>query len=142
MVVDVRDEPLFLTNIAIVGSSKLTEKQSASVKWLISAILFSSWGEEQVVSGGAKGVDSIAEEVANLYGIPVKTFLPDIPKWEGHYDSFLGQYLKGFKDRNKQIAEYCDTLIAIRSRFSTTYGSGWTADYAEEIGKEVFRYYV
>lgn len=63
---------------------------------------------EEVVSGGAKGVDA-AGELWSLYrGIPVKVFPPD---WDG-----LGKKA-GFV-RNKQMAEYADALLAVRINHS------------------------
>jgi hypothetical protein len=41
-----------------------------------------------------------------------------------------------------KVAESCVCLVRIGSPTSRTYGSGWTADYAEMIGKEVTRYII
>lgn len=83
----------------------------------------------EIVSGESpgRGVDALAREYAAFLKIPFKGFPPAGNTW--------GE----FKARNIEIAEYCDQLIAIRSLRSKTYGSGWTADYAEKIGKPVFR---
>lgn len=131
--------------LAIVGSSKLSEEQIEKVRKLVLGILrvdlmfcLATQQELIFVSGGAPGVDSIAEEIATLLEIPTKIFRPDVQKWKGYYSPSRG-YLRGYRDRNLEIAEYCDKLVAIRSRFSTTYGSGWTADRAEDLGKEVER---
>ncbi len=78
-----------------------------------------------IISGGAEGVDSIAEEVARSFNIPFIAYLPEGNKW--------GDYEK----RNKQIVEGCDMLLAIRYSESKTYGSGWTRDYAIKLGKKV-----
>lgn len=120
--------------LAIVGSSVLSDTQIEVAAWLISHILRADDEQpEEVVSGGAVGIDTIAEEAANDYLIPTKIFLPDIHRWEGTDTQ------KGFKARNIEIAEYCDELLCIRSEKSKTYGSGWTADYAEKLGKVVRR---
>lgn len=55
----------------------------------------------EIVSGGAKGVDSFAEAWAKLHLIPVKIFKPD---WSA------GK--KAGALRNRQIVDYCDELIA------------------------------
>jgi len=78
-----------------------------------------------VISGGAEGVDSIAEEVARSLDIPFMAYLPEGHKWGD------------FEKRNKQIVAECDMLLVIRYRESKTYGSGWTRDYAIKIGKKV-----
>jgi len=73
------------------------------------------------------GVDEWAEELARDQEIPFKGFPPTTSNWAG------------YRARNIQIAEACDRLVAIRSVHSKTYGSGWTADYAETLGKPVDR---
>jgi len=80
-----------------------------------------------VVSGGSDGVDTWAVQLAEETGIPIREYLPQGRTWEY------------FKDRNKQIAGDCDKLLCIRSKVAGTYGSGWTADYAEKLGVIVRR---
>ncbi len=82
----------------------------------------------RVISGGADGIDKLAARLAKDRGIPVTEHLPQKPKW--YY----------YKKRNRLIAEECDALVCIRHIKSKTHGSGWTADYAEKLGKEVFRF--
>jgi predicted Rossmann fold nucleotide-binding protein DprA/Smf involved in DNA uptake len=57
----------------------------------------------EIVSGGAKGIDKIAQMYAKENNLKVTVFLPDYKR-----------YLKGapFK-RNQQIAEYADKCLAI-----------------------------
>ena len=57
----------------------------------------------EIVSGGAKGVDSVGESIAKAFGIPVKKFPAD---WDKH-----GK-VAGFI-RNKEMADYSDALIAV-----------------------------
>lgn len=85
---------------------------------------------EEIISGGAEGVDSLAEKWADYYSIPKLVHLPENRRWAPD----------GFKDRNIKIAEDCTHLLCIRYEHSKTNGSGWTADYAESIGKVVRRY--
>ena len=77
----------------------------------------------EIISGGAEGVDTFAEEVANELGLKKTIFLPEKKCWEF------------FKKRNIQIANECDQLLRIASDRSKTYGSGWTRDRAVEMGK-------
>lgn len=56
---------------------------------------------EEIVTGGAKGVDEYAESWAKLNAVPCKVFKPD---WS------VGK--KGGAIRNKKIVDYCDELIA------------------------------
>lgn len=81
----------------------------------------------ELVSGGCDGVDQYAEDEADARALQKTIFEPSQKDWE-HY-----------RARNIQIAEYCDELVAIRSSASKTYGSGWTADYTQNLGKPVWR---
>jgi predicted Rossmann fold nucleotide-binding protein DprA/Smf involved in DNA uptake len=116
--------------LAIVGSRtflnplweiEATEYITRCIKW---------FGPELIISGGAEGIDTLAVDIANAYDIPTQEFLPDIFNWSG------------FKKRNKKIAEACTHLLCIRCENATTNGSGWTAEYAETIGKEVHRIFL
>ncbi len=55
----------------------------------------------EIVSGGAKGIDTFAEEFAKKHHFPLKVFLPDYEK----YGKFAP--LK----RNIQIIDYSDLII-------------------------------
>jgi len=136
--------------LAIVGSRDVPDYQSSSL--VKQAIL--EHRPKLVVSGGARGVDSIAVVVARELGIPTMEFLPELSTWD-HEAGLLkdpieifdenGVQIKipgGFKQRNMKVAEVCDCLVRISSATTKTYGSGWTADYAERIGKRVHRYTV
>ncbi len=86
---------------------------------------------ELVISGGAIGIDQMAVAEARKRSIKIHEFLPKERKWGG---------LHGFRARNEKIAEACDILVSIRSTKAKTFGSGWTANYAQKIGKKVIRY--
>lgn len=120
--------------LAVVGSVDLDGPQYNAARLLIQSILMNfqhRWHPEvTLISGGAEGIDSIAEGIADDLRMPKLIHYPEVRNWEG------------FKARNILIAEDCDELVMVRSRQSKTYGSGWTADYAEKIGKRVYRYYV
>jgi hypothetical protein len=83
--------------LAIVGSrsfcnEELLEKSLESLKDRVT----------MVVSGGAKGADSLAESWADKCGIPTKVFKPDWQK----YGRGAGMI------RNKDIIENCDECVA------------------------------
>ena len=63
----------------------------------------------EIVSGGAMGVDRLAEIYARKNNIPIKVFLPD-------YDKY-GK--RAPKVRNEQIVEYSDEVIAFWDATST-----------------------
>lgn len=113
--------------LAVVGSVKINEEQEEFSHAMIQGI-FLYYRPALVISGGAKGIDSIAKEEAILMNLDTKIYLPNFASWEA-----------GYKPRNLQIAEACTHLLCIRTAQSTTYGSGWTADRAEEMGKTVWR---
>lgn len=57
---------------------------------------------DEIVSGGAYGADKLAEKYAKDNNIPIKIFLPN---WNKH-----GRVAGPI--RNRQIIEYCDSMIA------------------------------
>lgn len=113
--------------LAVVGSTKFAEWWGIHAARGIVSHVVAHYTPVLIISGGAEGVDTIAEEVADAREIDKKIFLPNNPRWEPD----------GYKDRNTLIAQECTHLLAIRCSKSTTYGSGWTADHAERIGKNV-----
>jgi len=118
-----------LWRFAVVGSREFSEWWGlAAARGIIEESLI-TYPIDCVVSGGATGVDSLAEELAKRYAIPVEIYEPLNRRWEPD----------GYKARNELIAERCTHLLCIRSKDAKTYGSGWTADYAESIGRDVVR---
>lgn len=91
---------------------------------------------DKVGSGGAIGTDTHVELYCKTHDIPFKRFPPQIKRWNDH----MGK--TGFKSRNMEMAKWGDHGIRIASRRSNTYGSGWTIDQMEKMGKPVDRYEV
>lgn len=87
---------------------------------------------DEVVSGGAVGVDTLAINRADLLGYRVKEFLPEVKEW----NDCDGK--TGFKSRNETIGVYCDELLCITCAFSDTYGSGYTRDFTKSLGKVTY----
>lgn len=81
--------------VAIIGSRELT----TDIRQAIRDHLPSSATE--IVSGGAKGVDAVAKEVAKELGIPFTEFLPD-------YDTY-GK--RAPLVRNDRIIDYVDMVL-------------------------------
>lgn len=101
--------------VAIVGTSKLTEEERFKVIDKIEDVLKQYQeldNQIELISGGAKGVDSLVKNMGDHHGIAVKEITPDIKQWE---DEILEDKTvkKGFKSRNLEIANYCDHLICI-----------------------------
>jgi len=114
--------------LAIVGSISL--QGSAEALCLIDRIIDEE-KPDKVVSGGADGIDSMAIAAAKARGIDYEEFLPKTRRW---WD--------GFMPRNILIAEACTKLVRIVAKDSTTYGSGWTRDYARDKLKKPTEEYV
>jgi hypothetical protein len=79
----------------------------------------------EIVSGGAKGADSLGERYANENNIPTKIFLPD---WEKYGKT------AGFK-RNTEIIENAELVVAFWDMESK--GTKDSISKAEKLNKKV-----
>lgn len=102
--------------VAIIGSRGITSLDLS--KYLPE-------GVDTIVSGGARGVDSIAAAYAKEHGIQLVEFLPDYSKFG------KGAPLK----RNHQIIEASDLVLAFWDGQSR--GTAYTIREAEKAGKPV-----
>lgn len=80
----------------------------------------------EIVSGGANGVDQIAEQWAKRNKIEFIAMLPNY--------KLLGSHWAPLK-RDEDIVNYCDKIVCFWDGKST--GSKYTMDYAVKTGKEV-----
>lgn len=78
----------------------------------------------EIVSGGAKGVDSSAAEFAKAHGIKLTEFLPQYSTY-GKAAPIV---------RNKQIADYADLVLAFWDGKSA--GTHSVIRYCEKTGKQ------
>lgn len=78
---------------------------------------------DEVVSGGAEGVDSHAAEYAKKKGLKLTVFLPQYDRY-GRAAPIV---------RNKQIVEYADKIVAFWDGKSR--GTLSVIKYAEKVGK-------
>ncbi len=92
------------------------------------AILASGIEITEVVSGRARGVDSLGEQWAKKNNIPVAEFPVTPADWKKH--GKRAGYL-----RNRKMGEYADALIAIWDGQSR--GTGHMIDIANELGLAV-----
>lgn len=79
----------------------------------------------EIVSGGARGADSLGEKFANELGYKLTRFIPD---WKG-----LGK--KAGIIRNHEMGDYADALVAFWDGKST--GTKDMIDYATKKGLRV-----
>lgn len=114
--------------VAIIGSREFPEQQGRRA---IRALLRSLHANVSVVSGGARGPDTWAEEEAFLLGIPVEVFRADWYPVER-----LGEFDKGagFK-RNRQIIDAADYVVALWD--TTSRGTAHSIELAQRAGKPV-----
>ena len=78
---------------------------------------------DEIVSGGAVGIDSCAEEFAKNQAIKLTVFLPQYERY-GKAAPIL---------RNKKIVDYADKIIAFWD--GSSKGTLSVIKYAEKIGK-------
>lgn len=78
---------------------------------------------DEIVSGGAVGIDSCAAEYAEKNGISLKVFIPEYDKY-GRGAPIV---------RNKQIVDYADKILAFWDGKSR--GTLSVIKYAEKVGK-------
>lgn len=102
--------------VAVIGSRTLTVKDLG--KYLPQDV-------EEIVSGGAKGIDSCAREYATANGIKLTEFLPEYNKYGNSAP------LK----RNLQIIDYADCVIAFWDGISR--GTKHVIDSCEKRNKKV-----
>jgi hypothetical protein len=112
----------------IAGSRSILDEQA------IFTCMFQAWSDgldtTEIVTGGAIGVDTIAEKIAKERGLPVRTFRPD-------YNAAIKPRLAPLI-RNTEMADYADALIAIWDGKSN--GTLHMINEAHKKGLEIFVY--
>lgn len=85
-------------------------------------------GVDEIVSGGARGIDSCAREYAERMGIKLTEFLPEYDKY-GRRAPLV---------RNELIVDYADVVYAFWDGVSR--GTKYVIDYAEKVGKPIKKF--
>ncbi len=99
--------------IAIIGSRSLTIKDFG---------LYLPKDATEIISGGAKGVDSSAREYALSHGLKLTEFLPEYDKYR------RSAPLK----RNIRIIEYADLVLAFWD--GKSHGTKFVIDKCRKLG--------
>ena len=107
--------------VAVVGSRTLRDLDLAA---------YIPPEAEEIITGGAYGIDTLAEQYANSRGIPVRVFRPA-------YD-LLGKWAP--LARNDQIVDAADLVVAVWDGVST--GTRYTINRAQKLNKPVKIYVV
>ena len=113
--------------LGIIGQRELSEAQVSPVV----LDFISKLKPSKIVSGGARGVDSIAVSIAKSLNLTTEEFLP-VFKSKSRADLIAGYY-----ERNRQIVNSCDALLAIIGDRKTG-GTFYTIKHAKKMGKQVF----
>ena len=79
----------------------------------------------EIVSGGAKGIDTDAGNYANANGIKLTVFKPQYRRFRGGATHI----------RNKEIVNYADEVLAFWD--GSSRGTAEVIEYCREIGKKV-----
>lgn len=79
----------------------------------------------QIISGGAKGVDTLAADYAAINNIDLLVIKPD---YKAHRQ---GAPIR----RNEKIVQLCDQVLAFWDGSSS--GTKYVIDYAQKLGKHV-----
>ena len=117
-------------NIAIVGSRSFSNFDLLNE--VMSEIIEKEGNFSNVVSGGAKGCDTLANEWAISNGVNIIVFLPK-------YKNFPSKKKwMAPKERNTLIVENSDIVLAFWDMKST--GTKDTIDKSVEINKKVYLY--
>lgn len=121
-----------MIKLAIVGSTRFTIPFAISYAEKVINHFLDELHPDVVISGGARGIDTLGVSLAKLRGIETVEYLPQNNRWEPY----------GYKARNELIAVSCTHLLRIATHDSSTYGSGWTADQARKLGRVVLPTFV
>jgi hypothetical protein len=100
--------------IAIIGSRKVKN---------VDIQRYLPKGCEEIISGGACGVDACAQEYAQTVGLPLRVFYPQYERY-GRGAPIV---------RNREIVEYADEVLAFWDGRSA--GTRWVIRYCEKVGK-------
>ena len=103
-------------------------REGISYDDVLKAIESCPWEITEVVSGKARGVDTMGEQWAKENNIPIKEFPADWKK--------LGRSA-GYR-RNEQMGDYAEALIAVWD--GSSRGTKHMIDIANEKGLKVFVY--
>lgn len=112
--------------VAIVGSRDFKNKDLLDEKM---QTIIKENKISLIISGGAKGADTLGVQWANKNKIETKVFNPDFKK-----------HKRAYHFRNRQIVLERDLIIAFWNGYST--GTKYTINYAKTLNKNiiVFKY--
>jgi hypothetical protein len=121
--------PQMSLKIIIAGSRSITDYNAliSAIDLAIASKVIVPASSFEIVSGGAKGVDSLARRYATEFGYPLTEMKP---QYKNRYDR--GAPLR----RNIDIANYGDVLVAVWDGIST--GTQHIITYMQKLNKPVY----
>ena len=130
-----------MKRVGIVGSREYTNRRK--IKEFVYK-LKEKFGEDvEIISGGQKqGADGYAKKFALEFDMKYVEFPPRHYTYNQHCvldESHYGKryYPKNFFDRNKQIVEYSDYIVAFMIKDKHTSGTMNTIETAQKMNKKV-----
>ena len=130
-----------MKRVGIVGSREYTNRRK--IKEFVYK-LKEKFGEDvEIISGGQKqGADGYAKKFALEFDMKYVEFPPRHYTYNQHCileESHYGKryYPKNFFDRNKQIVEYSDYIVAFMIKDKQTSGTMNTIETAQKMNKKV-----
>lgn len=122
--------------IAVVGSRKrsfIGKKINKVTKKEVEDLVASFKENDEVVSGGCKGVDSWAIDAAIKRGLVTNIYEPFI------YDTMsYGEMVQEYYRRNRLVVDGSDMIYAFVAKDNVQKGGTWyTINYAKQKGKKV-----
>ena len=125
----------------IVGSRTYTNRRK--IKEFVFKLKEQFGDKVEIVSGGQKlGADGFAKKFALEFDMKYVEFPPRHYTYNQHCildESHYGKryFPKNFFDRNKQIVEYSDYIVAFMNKDKYTKGTINTIETAKKMGKKV-----
>ncbi len=108
--------------VAIIGSRDFKNKNLLDEKMQELNLEFPI---SHIVSGGAKGADTLGQQWANKNNIQTIIFYPDFKNRK-----------RAYHFRNRQIVQESDIIVAFWNGHST--GTKYTINYAKSLEKKVY----
>lgn len=115
--------------LAIVGTREFGSPRGLAYAEILIVHEVMSGGWTSFVTGDAEGIDTMAKRICDETMRVCQVLKPEHCRWEP----------EGYKARNIRIATIADEMLCIRDPGASTYGSGWTANHMDTLGKPVTR---
>jgi len=109
--------------VAIVGSRSIDDQMFAEYLFRCFTYIFGK--PTKIISGGARGIDSFAEDFAHTFNIDLQVFKPDWTKY-GKKAGFI---------RNEDIIKNCDICLAIWD--GKSHGTKHDLELCEQYKKDL-----